>query len=180
MATYTLSHTGAEVDAAVTNATSLFSTVHTWTADQSFGNASIATLTATVLNANGATINALRVGGVSPELQVDAPSTFNDDVTVDGQLSATMISADDGAITTDFSVGSLLEVGGDAQVTGTVYSNMASSLSFRIPSRILVEFVAASVTAAHDGVYIASDSAALTPFQTGATIPADVLAIYFL
>ncbi len=181
MATYTLSHTGAEVDAAVANALNIFSTSHTWMADQTFGNASVGSLTATVLNANGATINALRIGGsVSAELQVDAPSAFNDDVTVDGQVSATRISAEDGAIASDFSVGNLLEVGGDSQVDGTVYSNMVSSMSFRIPSRILVEFVSASVTAAHDGVYIAANASALTPFAAGATIPANVLAIYFL
>ena len=203
MATYTLSHTGAEVDAAVNNATNLFTTAHTWTADQTFGNVLLPTGTldaATVVGAN-ANFGDLLIGDYpNSRLTVDAPatfagateitaagsftvnstSTFNANVTVDGEVTATMISADDGAISSDFSVGNLLEVGGDAQVDGTVYANLTSSLSFRIPSRVSIEFVAASATAAHDGVYIASNASALTPFSSGATIPAGVLVIYFL
>lgn len=203
MATYTLSHTGAEVDAAVTNATSLFSTTHIWTADQTFGNVLLPTGTldaATVAGAN-ANFGDLLIGDYpTSRLSVDAPATFsgvteitaagsftvgspsafNDDVSVNGQVSATLVIADDATINTDLSVGNLLEVGGDANVDGTVYANSVSSMSFRIPSRVLVEFVNASITAAHDGVYIAATATALTPFTAGATIPADVLVIYFL
>ena len=42
MATYTLSYTGAQVNAAIGNATNLFSTVHTWTATQTFTDPHIA------------------------------------------------------------------------------------------------------------------------------------------
>lgn len=203
MATYTLSHTGAEVDAAVNNATNLFSTAHTWTADQTFGNVLIPTGTldaATVAGAN-ANFGDLLIGDYpTSRLTVDAPatfhgateiasagsftvgspSTFNADVTVNGDVSATFVTAEDGSIATDLSVGSALDVGGDARVAGTVYAGAVSSPSFRIPARVSVEFSAASVTAAHDGVYIASGASALTPFSAGATIPSGVLIIYFL
>lgn len=132
MATYTLSHTGAEVDAAVTNATSLFSTAHTWTADQTFGNVLLPTGTldaATVVGAN-ANFGDLLIGDYpNSRLTVDAPATFTGATEITAAGSFTVGGpasfAQNITVTGDVSAGSATingetDISGDLIVTGVL------------------------------------------------------------
>lgn len=92
MATYTLSHTGAEVDAAVTNALNIFSTAHTWTAEQTFTNLTIQTggLYVAEVNTDEATIEYLRVEGGDAAASFHGPATFYNEAIIDSSGSLTV------------------------------------------------------------------------------------------
>lgn len=193
MATYTLSHTGAEVDAAVTNATNLFSTLHTWTADQTFRNVLLPTGTldaATVVGAN-ANFGDLLIGDYpNSRLTVDAPATFSQNITVTGDVtagSATIGGETD--ISGDLIVTASLNVTGPstfATITGTGIfgSRIESTLdliagrSIRINSdKVTISFATAAGTMSADGVYISTSG--LTAVSEGDPYPANVLLIEF-
>lgn len=193
MATYTLSHTGAEVDAAVTNATNLFSTSHTWTADQTFRNVLLPTGTldaATVVGAN-ANFGDLLIGDYpNSRLTVDAPATFSQNITVTGDVtagSATIGGETD--ISGDLIVTASLNVTGPstfATITGTDIfgSRIESTLdviagrSIRINSdKVTISFATAAGTMSADGVYISTSG--LTAVSEGDPYPANVLLIEF-
>lgn len=92
MATYTLSYTGAEVNSAIGNAKDLFSTVHTWTAEQTFTNLTIQTggLTVAEINTNEATIEYLRVEGGDAAASFYGPATFFNEAIIDSSASLTV------------------------------------------------------------------------------------------
>lgn len=125
MATYTLSHTGAEVDAAVNNALNLFSTPHTWTADQTFGNLTIQTggLTVAEINTNEATIEYLRVEGGDAAAVFHGPATFYNEAIIDSSASLTVQGiatfAQNITVTGDVTAGSAT-IGGEVDVSGDV------------------------------------------------------------
>lgn len=92
MATYTLSYTGAEVNSAIGNAKDIFSTVHTWTAEQTFTNLTIQTggLTVAEINTNEATIEYLRVEGGDATASFYGPATFFNEAIIDSSASLTV------------------------------------------------------------------------------------------
>jgi len=92
MATYTLSYTGAEVNSAIGNAKDLFSTVHTWTAEQIFTNLTIQTggLTVAEINTDEATIEYLRVEGGDATASFYGPATFFNEAIIDSSASLTV------------------------------------------------------------------------------------------
>lgn len=128
MATYTLSHTGAEVDAAVNNATNLFTTAHTWTANQTFTNIGVnisqgalsVTSGATLMVTTGSSLEvkpggSLRVLGASSFSVEGSSGTFT--VTPDATFQSSIF------VTGDVSAGSATingetDISGDLIVTG--------------------------------------------------------------
>lgn len=144
MATYTLSFTGAQVNAAIGNATNLFSTAHTWTGVQTLqaptiagptitGNAYLDTVLADgdltvsgVIYAGNieATGNILFDGDVycrstlevssTATFTCDGSATFNDDIAINGD------AAIDGDLTITGAITSSLRVTGSATFTNKI------------------------------------------------------------
>lgn len=128
MATYTLSHTGAEVDAAVNNATNLFSTPHTWTADQTFGNLTIQTggLYVAEITTNEATIKSLRVEGAGAFASFGGGVVFNDYVTIEstGSLQVNGVANfAQNVIVTGEVVAGAAQFNGETDITGDLIVN---------------------------------------------------------
>ena len=123
MATYTLSHTGAEVDSAVANALNLFSTPHTWTAEQTFTNLTIQTggLTVAEITTNEATIKSLRVEGAGAFASFGGGVVFKDYVTIEStgslQVDGVANFAQNVIITGDVTAGSAT-IGGETDISG--------------------------------------------------------------
>lgn len=135
MATYTLSHTGAEVDAAVNNATNLFSTSHTWTAEQTFTNLTIQTggLTVAEITTNEATIKSLRVEGAGAFASFGGGVVFKDYVTIEStgslQVDGVANFAQNIIVTGDVTAGSAtiggeVDINGDLIITGSIASSL--------------------------------------------------------
>lgn len=131
MATYTLSHTGAEVDAAVTNVTNLFTTAHTWTANQTFTNIGVnisqgalsVTSGATLMVTNGSSLevkpggslrvlgaSSFSVEGSSGTFTITPAATFQSTVSVTGALSSASLTTT-----------------GDVTVGGELYASITAS-----------------------------------------------------
>lgn len=196
MATYTLSHTGAEVDAAVTNATNLFSTSHTWTAEQIFTNLTIQTggLTVAEINTNEATIEYLRVDGGDAAAVFHGPATFFNEAIIDSSASLTVQGtatfSQNITVTGDVTAGSATiggetDISGELIVTGNITGDRVKSTldliagrSIRINSdKVTISFKTAAGTMSADGVYISTSG--LTAVAEGGSYPANVLLIEF-
>lgn len=140
MAIYTLSHTGAEVDAAVTNATNLFSTSHTWTAEQIFTNLTIQTggLTVAEITTNEATIKSLRVEGAGAFASFGGGVVFNDYVTIEStgslQVNGVANFAQNIIVTGEVTAGSAT-IGGETDINGDLIITGSIASSLRVTGR---------------------------------------------
>lgn len=182
MATYTLSYTGAEVNSAIGNAKDLFSTVHNWTAEQTFSQNitvdGLAYINGHLYLDNDLTVtNGVIVGAYKATADVDMDGydidnvqtinaqniTVTGDVTVSGMISGS-ITANDDLNMNNFNITGANEVVLNRitldQQIGFVYSGTGIA------------------SAPFDGFYINSDGT-ITRFRTTGPIPASVLVVYF-
>lgn len=198
MATYTLSFTGAQVNAAIGNATNLFSTTHTWTAVQTIQTPIITapTVTGTAQFADVVVDGDLTVTGtalfgdfesnviiravdmeVSGSLTLGAASAFtcdgtvqfNDDVDLAGNLSV------GGELTASITASDDLDMDGYNIGNAT---RIAVTSVFEIGNgKVYLQFSGAGIASAtYAGCYI--NTSGITAFAQGAAIPVNVLVIY--
>ena len=204
MATYTLSFTGAQVNAAIGNATNLFSTVHTWTAVQTIQTPIITapTVTGTAQFADVVVDGDLTVTGtalfgdlesnviiravdmeVSGSLTLGAASTLTCDGTV--TFNGTVQFNDDVDLAADLSVGGTLTASITASddldmdgydITGATRVAVGSSIEIG-NGKVYLQFSGVGIASAtYAGCYI--NTSGITAFAQGAAIPANVLVIY--
>ena len=206
MATYTLSFTGAQVNAAIGNATNLFSTAHTWTGVQTIQGPTIASPNITGTTYQSTTIfddDVTLQGGTLYAGSIEAGGNilFDGDVSCNSTLTVSSIASftcegtaefnntvqfnDDVDLAADLAVGGELiasiTASDDLDMDGYNIENatrIAANSAYELGNgKVYLQFSGAGIASAtYAGCYI--DASGITPFAQGGAIPANVLVIY--
>lgn len=138
MATYTLSFTGAQINAAIGNATDLFSTAHTWTAAQTLQTPIIAGPTITGTTYQSTTVfddDVTLQGGklYAGDIESSGTALFDGDVTCTSTLkvssAASFVCEGSATFSTGPTINGETDIDGDLIVTGGLYASGPSTFA---------------------------------------------------